>query len=206
MPFDTNCFINCPFDPPYEKKLLKPIAYTVFVMGLIPHICENPNNGQTRLQHITDLMRDSKYGIHDICRMGLSSAGYPRFNMPFELGLDMGMRSSGVALYGQKVIFILDAKAHRHTAALSDLAGFDPVIHKENPERIIRGLRDAFYRTLLNPAIPPGTTIWLNYQRSMSDILLHRGITEIEFKTMLISEYIHWINEWTNGVVPHVAI
>jgi hypothetical protein len=206
MPFDTNCFINCPFDQPYEKKLLKPIAFTVIAMGLHPQICENPSNGPSRLDFITQLIMDSKYGIHDISRMKISKSGFPRFNMPFELGLDMGIRSSGETRYRSKVIYILDERHHRHAIALSDLAGYDPIIHKANPETLIRGLRNAFYITLNNPNISSSTKLWFDYQKSRSDILLHLDISEDEFNLMQLSEYTHWVKQWISGAVPHVTV
>lgn len=208
MPFDTNCFINCPFDKSYTKRLLKPIAFTVLSMGFNPQVSENTNSGgKSRIDYITELIKDSKIGIHDLSRLDLSEAGYPRFNMPFELGLDMGIQKSGIDSYQNKVIYFMDEKSHRYNIALSDIAGFDPVvIHGKSPEKIVRGLREAFYKTFKNPSLPTGTKVWLDYMKSISDIRLHLDISDIDFKNMQISEYSHWVSQWLSGLVPVATI
>ena len=206
MAYATNCFINCPFDPAYEKKLLKPIVFTAISVGLNPRICENPNNGQSRVEYLTSLIKDSKYGIHDICRMEISSSGYPRFNMPFELGIDWGLRISSIPKYVSKTIFIMDAKPHRYTAALSDLAGFDPIIHKEKPEILIGKLRNAFYTSLNDKTMISGNKIWLNYQKCMSDIMVNGDIDYQGFNEMPVKEYVHWVKQWFKGKGSLVAI
>jgi hypothetical protein len=41
------------------------------------------------------MIRECRYGIHDLSRIELNEAQYPRFNMPFELGIFFGARYIG---------------------------------------------------------------------------------------------------------------
>jgi hypothetical protein len=49
----------------------------------------------------------------------------PRFNMPLELGADLGLRLAGPALQRQRKTLILDAVSHRYDKTLSDISGID---------------------------------------------------------------------------------
>jgi len=91
--FDQNVFVNCPFDNQY-RKLLRPLLFTISYLGLTPRIAlEAMDSGKVRIDRIVDLVRESKYAIHDLSRLQAEKAGeYARLNMPFELGLDLGAR------------------------------------------------------------------------------------------------------------------
>jgi len=90
MPFETNVFINCPFDNEY-KPLLKALVFTILYLDLKPILSETLSSGNIRVNQIKGHIRNSKYGIHDLSRSRPMSLGeFPRFNMPYELGLDVG--------------------------------------------------------------------------------------------------------------------
>ncbi len=94
--FERNIFINCPFDSDY-KPLLRALIFIILICGLEPRIAlERDDCGEERIDKIKDLIKNSKYSIHDISRMEpLKKGDLPRFNLPFELGLDMGCRTYG---------------------------------------------------------------------------------------------------------------
>ena len=49
---------------------------------------EAENSAEVRIDKIAKIIKDCRYGIHDISRTEVSrETGLPRFNMPFELGL-----------------------------------------------------------------------------------------------------------------------
>ena len=86
-----NVFVNCPFDNSYFP-LLKALLFTLVYLGLKPQISETTDSGEVRLHKIRDLMLVSKYSIHDLSRMEpLKKGELPRFNMPFECGIDFGI-------------------------------------------------------------------------------------------------------------------
>ena len=94
--FHKNVFINCPLDDEY-KPILEAILFCLVRLGFNPRIAtEKIESSQSRLDKIRELIRISKYSIHDLSRC---SPSYPdelsRMNMPFELGLDFGCKDFG---------------------------------------------------------------------------------------------------------------
>lgn len=122
--FDKNVFINCPLDEEYEP-LLQAILFCLIRFGFKPRIAtERKDSAETRLEKIKELIRESRYSIHDLSRCQSSGQGeHHRMNMPFELGLDFGCRSFGGSPFDQKKILVLEEQQYRYQIALSDLAG-----------------------------------------------------------------------------------
>src|SRR6266446_4395536 len=94
--YGQNVFINCPFDKEYSS-LFDAIVFTVHDMGFRPRCAlEARNAGQFRLEKILEIKSKCKYSIHDLSRTELDPENrLPRFNMPFELGLDLGCKKFG---------------------------------------------------------------------------------------------------------------
>jgi len=69
----------------------------VVYLGYSPRIAlETNDSGKLRLNKITELIKESKLGIHDISRIKAKKKNeFFRLNMAFELGLDMGARNYG---------------------------------------------------------------------------------------------------------------
>ncbi|MEP7011624.1 MAG: hypothetical protein ABJC13_14975, partial [Acidobacteriota bacterium] len=66
MSFESNVFINCPFDATY-LPLLRPLLFTVVFLGYSPRIAsERFDSGENRIDKICSLIRESKYSIHDL--------------------------------------------------------------------------------------------------------------------------------------------
>jgi hypothetical protein len=124
MGFERNVFVNCPFDKRFQP-LLRPLLFTIIYLGLQPRIAlERTDSGESRLDKILELIRESKYSIHDLSRSEANAAGeLYRLNMPFELGLDHGCRTFGQAKFRDKRALVLEAEPHRYKAAISDLSG-----------------------------------------------------------------------------------
>lgn len=112
--YSQNVFINCPFDKEYSS-LFDAIVFAVHDMGFRPRCAlEARNAGQFRLEKILEIISQCKYSIHDLSRTELDPENrLPRFNMPFELGLDLGCKKFGSAAHREKVCLILDAKPLR---------------------------------------------------------------------------------------------
>jgi hypothetical protein len=103
-----------------------------FVPRLAPEIADNAAN---RLDRITEIVRGSKYGIHDLSRCrSVKVDEFARMNMPFELGLDHGCRRYGEDQLSQKTILILEHTRYDYQKALSDIAGWD--IHAHSGDHI----------------------------------------------------------------------
>lgn len=112
LEFDQNIFINCPFDDLY-KPLLDAIVFAVQISGFQPRCAlEASNAGQARLYKIVEIISECRYGIHDLSRTELSR-NLPRFNMPLELGLDLGCRHYGSGRLRDKRLLVMDKQKHR---------------------------------------------------------------------------------------------
>ncbi|TAL28152.1 MAG: hypothetical protein EPN98_23935 [Phenylobacterium sp.] len=68
-----------------------------------------------RFDKILNLITSCKFSLHDVSRFELDSpSGLPRFNMPLELGADLGPRLKGPAAQRRRRILVSDAEADRH--------------------------------------------------------------------------------------------
>lgn len=132
MHFEKNVFINCPFDLVYIDDILKPMIYGLIKNGLNPRLSlEVSDSGQVRLEKITGIIKSCKYSIQDISIVKSKKANeFARMNMPFELGIDYGLRKSGIERLDTKQFLILEAKKYDYQKAISDINGFDIKVHE----------------------------------------------------------------------------
>lgn len=165
--FHRNVFINCPFDDLYTT-LFNAIVFAVHDIGFRPRCAlEASNVGQDRLSKILDIISECKYSIHDLSRTELDQAsGLPRFNMPLELGLDLGCKRFGSTLQREKVCLVLDVEPYRYQRFISDISGQDIYAHGGEDKQVIEIVRN-WLRQELDPRttkIPGGRKIFQRYQ------------------------------------------
>lgn len=165
--FEKNVFINCPFDDVYNP-LFQAIVFSVHDIGFRPRCAREASNaGQFRLNKIMDIISECKYSIHDLSRTELDKAsGLPRFNMPLELGLDLGCKRFGRPYQREKISLILDVEPYRYQKFISDISGQDVHAHNGDEEKLIRVVRD-WLRLEIDPRIfivPGGTKIVRRYR------------------------------------------
>src|SRR5580658_304144 len=146
-------FINCPFDPDY-KPLMRAACFAILACGYRPRCAlDHADSGVVRFTEIVNMITECDRSIHDISRVELDrTSRLPRFNMPLELGADLGLRLAGPPLQRRRKSLILDAEAHRYDKTLSDISGMDIEAHANDVRQIIRLVRD-----------------WLNANRAASD-------------------------------------
>jgi hypothetical protein len=88
-PAKQTVFINCPFDEEY-RPLFKAMVFCITFLDHFPTFSESISSLEFRLKNITELIRQARFGIHDLSRNTSTKEGEKaRFNMPFELGLDL---------------------------------------------------------------------------------------------------------------------
>lgn len=201
MPFEQNVFINCPFDDEY-KKLLRPLLFTIVYIGLEPKISETTDSAEQRVSSIESLIRSSKYSIHDLSRIEVKSKKeLPRFNMPFELGLDIGCKRFGSGNLAEKRCLILEKEQYRYQRALSDISGNDIEAHKENAQILIRKVRNWFLRQGI-PNIPSANVIWNafnEFESSLAETLEEEDYDQEDVEEMPKSEFISFVKDWVAG-------
>jgi hypothetical protein len=157
--YDRNVFINCPFDSRYRPHF-RAIVFTVQQCGFYPRCAlEVEDGGEERIRRIKRIIRECRYGIHDISRIQIDpSTGFPRLNMSLELGLFLGAQEFGSGAQKRKRSLILDAELYRYQKFCSDLAGQDIRAHHNQPAQIIGAVRAMLATALDGETRVPGAT------------------------------------------------
>ncbi len=139
--YNTSVFLNCPFDADYQP-LFRALVFTVEACGFRARCAlEVDDSGETRAEKLLRIIRESRFGIHDISRTESSAEGLPRFNMPYEFGLFVGFRASGAPRHAKKAVLVLDREKYRYQKFLSDIAGQDIRAHGGTTDGLIREVR-----------------------------------------------------------------
>lgn len=141
-PYAKSVFVNCPFDKEY-LPLFEATIFVIHSLGFLPRCSREIDDGGVRINKIIKIISECQYGIHDLCRTEIDPhTKLPRFNVPLELGIDMGCRYLGGKLHAEKLHLIMDRTPFRYRKLISDLAGNDPWAHNNNPLQVIRIIRN----------------------------------------------------------------
>jgi hypothetical protein len=199
MPFETNVFVNCPFDNTY-RPLLRPLLFTIMDLGFEPRIAsERLNSAEPRVSKILELIEDSKFGIHDLSRIKASAVGeYYRMNMPFELALDIACALYKGGQWADKKCLILEAAPFEYQAALSDLAGSDIRVHEGKPKLVAAAVRNWLNGETGLGAIGPAA-LWSRFNDFMADNfdnLTARGFSKTNIRNIDVSELVSEMRAW----------
>jgi hypothetical protein len=159
--YHDSVFINCPFDDPYQP-LLRAAVFTVYRCGFYPTSAMAEDNAMdNRIDKICRIIEKCKYGIHDISRTEVNAAGFPRFNMPFELGVFYSARRFGIQNQKLKNALILERTRYAYQQYLSDINGSDTKAHNNDVNNIIRHIRN-WLRTASDRKTIPGASNIIN--------------------------------------------
>ena len=142
--YNSNVFINCPFNDDDYKDIFEAIVFAVFDCGFRARCSlEEEDCGAVRIETILGIISKCKYGIHDISRTELCEKNnLPRFNMPLELGIFLGAKKYGTSEQKKKTCLIMDKEKYRFQKFISDISGQDIKHHESKPENAIRLVTD----------------------------------------------------------------
>lgn len=198
MSFHNNVFINCPFDDKY-RILLRPLLFSLLYFNLNPNLSETASSSDIRIKNIMRLIKTSKYSIHDISRKkALKRGDVARFNMSYEMGLDIGCQEFGSGILKEKKCLIFDSNSHDYDISISDISAQDIKEHNDDPETLIVKVREWFV-SLLRCRLPSAATVWENYTEFVTDMneqLILEGYTRKEIELLSHSEFIIIATEW----------
>jgi hypothetical protein len=149
-----------------------------------------------RIQKIVQLIRMSRYSVHDLSRTELDEVhGLPRFNMPLELGIDLGCKAYSRA-HADKSFLIFDAEQYRYQKYLSDIAGHDIHRHGNDPEQAIIRVRD-WLRTESGASTMTGGSLihrrYLEFRRDLPDLSARTGLDE---RRLTFADFMNAISFW----------
>lgn len=197
--FHRNVFINCPVDAEYEA-LLQAAVFCVVYFGFNPRLAsERLEAGENRLDKIVDLIKRSRFSIHDLSRCRANQAGeFLRMNMPFELGVDLGYRRSGAGRAHQKKFLIFEREPYDLKRTLSDVAGQDVDHHRDNYETVIKKVRDFFRVEAAVDAPGPSKLVsdYATFQGWMIEKKIHEGHSEREAVNLPTQERVDEMKAW----------
>ena len=198
--YNHNVFINCPFDSTY-KPLFDVIVFTVHDCGFIARCAlEEEDTSQVRIDKIYSIIADCRYGIHDISRIELDDdSGFPRFNMPLELGVFLGAKKFGIEEQERKKCLVLDREPYRYQQFISDIAGQDIYAHNNTPEEIVKCVRDWLRTASGRPTIPSGSIIWERYRTFLK--ALPRTVQKLQLVVddLIFNDYTTVIKTWLDA-------
>jgi hypothetical protein len=174
------------------------MLFTLMYCGLTPRIAsERGDSSEVRMSKILELIKACKYSIHDLSRMEpLTTGDFPRFNMPFELGLDIGCKESASGELAQKKSLILECERFRYQRVLSDLSGNDIKSHHGEPQQLVRQVRNWLVGNV-NPELPSGTEVWKAFNRfcNLFDSETRKlGYKQEDLDEMPVTEEIYFMN------------
>ena len=161
-------FLNIPYDERFENLFLAYIA-GISAFGFAPRATLEIPFSQRRLERIISLIASSQYSVHDLSRVELdrNAPRTPRFNMPFEFGLTVGI--------GKHAWIVCETKRHRIKKSLSDIDGTDVYIHDGTVRGVFRELCNAFVRNRRQPSVVQMMQIYRILRFNLRGILQKAG-------------------------------
>ncbi len=198
--YDDQVFINCPFTPEYQP-LFRAIVFAVQDCGFVPRCAlETSDAAETRLDKIFRLIGDCRYAIHDISMAELDPvSGYPRFNMPLELGIFLGARRFGSARQKRKSCLILDREPYRFQQFCSDISGQDPQVHHGDPAKAIECVRNWLNGERPGVRFPGGKHMAARYARFTEALPLICDALRLDPDDLPFNDFTDAVEEWIRG-------
>jgi hypothetical protein len=166
-------FLNVPYDRRFENLLLAYIA-GISAFGFAPRATLEIPFSQRRLERIISLIASSQYSVHDLSRVQLDRArpSTPRFNMPFELGITVGIANV------KHSWIVCETVRRRVNKSLSDLDGTDVYIHGGTVRGVFRELSNAFVRNRRQPSVAQMVQIYRILRLNFAAILRKAGASD----------------------------
>lgn len=198
--YAENVFINCPFDGEYQA-LLEALVFAVYDCGFVARSAQEIDDaGQVRIEKVTAIIEDSRLGIHDLSRIEADAgSGFPRFNMPLELGLFLGAKRFGAGKQKQKICLILDREPYRYQQYCSDIAGQDIRAHAGDPAHIVTIVRNWLRNASRDSGvmIPGGTRMAQRYALFRAELPRMCRRLHLETGELIFRDYTTLVVEWT---------
>lgn len=182
---------------------MEAIIFAVHDCGYIARSAlEAEDSAEVRIDKIAKIIKDCKYGIHDISRTEVSDETcLPRFNMPLELGLFLGARRFGSKADKQKACLILDRDRYRYQRFCSDIAGQDIQSHDDAPEAAIKVVRNWLRNNSRNPdtMMPGGFAMAKRFELFQDDLPPLCRQLRLDRNELIFNDYTTLIAEWLKG-------
>jgi hypothetical protein len=194
--YGRSVFINCPFDNRYQP-LLHAATFTVVQCGCIPRCAlEKEDASEPRFEKILDILEECQFGIHDLSRIELDH-GFPRFNMPLELGVFLGAKRYGRGAQDRKSCLIFERNANEYDRYISDISGRDPVPHRNQPSRVVYAIRNWLAMGGKRKTIAGGHEVLQNYGKFKTWLPEKCASLRRKVKDLTWIEFVELVTEWS---------
>jgi hypothetical protein len=199
--YERNVFINCPFDDEYTP-IFEAIVFTIQACGFRPTCARSRlNSSDVRLHKILDLIASCRFSIHDLSRTELDRVStLPRFNMPLELGIDLGCRAFGVG-QSDKSFLIFDRDRFRFQTYVSDISGQDIADHGNEPANAIGRVRDWLRTEAGRTDIPGAKAMQSRYVDFRTDLPAICERFELDISALTFDDFLFAVAWWLTPVV-----
>jgi len=200
--YERQVFINCPFDDQY-LALFHAVVFAVHDCGYVS-LCalEVIDTSESRLNRLLEIIKQCKYGVHDISRTELNAHGLPRFNMPLEPGLFLGAKKFGSLSQRQKQCLVVDCEPYRYQIFISDIAGQDIQSHENSEQKAIHVVRNWLNTLPETEIIPSGAEIWKRYQQFRRALPKLCRALKWQPDDLEFADYQYIVAEWLEANTP----
>ena len=179
--------------------ILQALIYTVYRCGFYPQTSlDEDDASEFRLNKITRLIEGCRYGIHDISRTELSAGGYPRFNMPFELGVFYGAKRFGEKDQKRKNALIFEKVRYSYNHYISDLNGVDTKAHTNDPNIAIRRVRDWLSISSRRSNIPGHLVVQQEYEVFKTKLPAIVQALGFDINDIPFNDFCKIVEDWVN--------
>jgi hypothetical protein len=154
------------------------------------------NSSELRLEKILEIIVGCRYSIHDLSRTELDrTSALPRFNMPLELGIDIGCRAYGDD-QEQKSFLIFDRDRFRFQTYVSDIAGHDIANHEDDPSRAIAHVRDWLRAETGRADIPGAKAMQSKYASFRSELPAMCERFDLDIFDLTFADFLFVVGHW----------
>jgi len=194
--YEKNVFINCPFDDDYAP-LFESIVFAINDAGFRPKCArERLDSSQVRLHKIVELISASRYSIHDLSRTELdATSALPRFNMPLELGIDIGCKVFNPEC-SDKSFLIFDSQQYRFQKYVSDISGQDLHQHTNSPALAVTRVRDWLRTETGRDDLPGGAAIYSRYEKFRAELPAICVELKLDLAQLAFADFSYTIARW----------
>lgn len=196
----TSVFINCPFTADF-RPLHEAIVFTVLACCFRPRSAlEAGDSGDIRLDKIVRLIKESEYSLHDLSAVGLDvDTGLPRFNMPFELGIAVGLKKA-TRSYSSHCLLVLEDEKYTYQKCLSDIAGQDLQAHGRDCARLIPIVRNWLRTESRRTDIPGGARISAEFSLFQSDLPRICADADLDREALPFVDLLSMVQTWLHEI------
>ena len=194
--YQQSVFVNCPFDTAYTP-IFRSLVFTVIRCGFRARCALEIDDGsQVRIEKIFSIIEECRFGIHDLSRTELDKkTKLPRFNMPLELGMFLGIKRAGDLVQKSKVCLVFDRDRYRYQAFVSDIAGQDIRAHGLD-EAVVVSLTRNWLRSWSPTSLPGGREILRQYRRFAARLPILCRRLKLDPSEMTYNDFIGITIEW----------